>query len=692
MKRIVCLLLFIVPVLNLFSQVQPKKPVQSIDGNDVQDVIENNAQQTESETFDYDASIDELENFKNHPINLNTADAKTLDDLPILNAQQISNLLNHIADNGKLISVFELQAVPGFDLQLINRLLPYVQVDNDVKEEHFTIKQLFSKGSFVFVSRYKQVIENSAGYQRSDGSGYLGKPFGLFARFRYTYGNKLSYGITVEKDAGELFFKGSNKKGFDYYSGHLFLRNFKNLKALALGDYEVRLGQGLIMWSGFGMRKSPMVMHVKREGMTLRPYTSVNEFNFMRGGAFTIGVKGFEVTSFASFKQVDANSVHLVDSTSNSEVLFLAVLESGYHRTQNEIDDRNALKQINAGGNISYTRRKWHVGLNAVYTRFLGTYQRTLAPYSLFDFSRAQLLNASVDYHWVIRNFQFFGEEAISDNKGYGFLNGVMVSLDKNVDFSILHRYYSRNFQTLYANAFAEASRPQNENGLYLGITVRAIPMLRFDGYFDLYMSKWLKYLTDGPSWGSDNFLQATFAPNKKMEMYLRYRFELKKKNQPDNEEAFDYLVNENKQSLRFNTKYKVSDAVTLSNRIEWVNYHIGNFKPENGFMIYQDISYKMLSVPVSFNARFDIFKTSSYNTRIYTYENDVLYSFSIPAVSGNGMRYYLTVRYAATRNLDFWVRFAQTQMFDAKIIGSGLDMINANHKSEIKVQMRLKF
>ena len=216
--------------------------------------------------------------------------------------------------------------------------------------------------------------------------------------------------------------------------------------------------------------------------------------------------------------------------------------------------------------------------------------------------------------------------------------------------------------------------------------------MLRFDGYFDLYMSKWLKYLTDGPSWGSDNFLQATFAPNKKMEMYLRYRFELKKKNQPDNEEAFDYLVNENKQSLRFNTKYKVSDAVTLSNRIEWVNYHIGNFKPENGFMIYQDISYKMLSVPVSFNARFDIFKTSSYNTRIYTYENDVLYSFSIPAVSGNGMRYYFTVRYAATRNLDFWVRFAQTQMFDAKIIGSGLDMINANHKSEIKVQMRLKF
>ena len=216
--------------------------------------------------------------------------------------------------------------------------------------------------------------------------------------------------------------------------------------------------------------------------------------------------------------------------------------------------------------------------------------------------------------------------------------------------------------------------------------------MLRFDGYFDLYMSKWLKYLTDAPSWGSDNFLQATFTPNKKMEMYLRYRVELKKKNQSDNEGAFDYLVNEQRQAVRFNAKYKVSDAITLGNRIEWAYYKIGKSKPENGFVVYQDVTFKLLSFPLSLNARLAIFKTSSYNSRIYAYENDVLYSFSIPAYYGNGMRYYLTLRYTATRNIDFWVRFSQTQQFDTKTIGTGLDMIDANHKSEIKVQMRLRF
>ncbi len=687
----IALIVFLFPFSILFAQVPPK-PQPDQEGNDIQDIIENNAQVTESESFDYDAYIDELENFKKDPINLNKATVDDLNDFPLLNAQQISTLLEHISKNGKLISIYELQGIPGFDILLINRMLPYVMVDSDVKDVNVSMKKLFSKGTFVFISRYRQTIEKTDGYNRSDGSGYFGKPFNLYTRFRYNYGTKLSYGITAEKDAGEEFFKGSNKQGFDFYSGHFFLRNVKILKALALGDYEVRLGQGLIMWSGFALRKSPSVMNVKREGMRLRPYTSVNEFNYMRGGAFTLASKGFEFTAFGSFKQLDANILAPTDTFISVEESFSSFNESGYHRTKNEIADRNSINQFVTGGNFSYNKRKWHVGANTVYTRFFGKYERTLYPYNQFDISRNQLVNASIDYHLIIKNFHFFGEEAISDNGGFGLLNGVMLSLDRHIDFSVLHRYFSRNYQTLYAIAFAESSRPQNENGLYFGVSVRPVRMLRFDGYFDLYISRWLKYLTDAPSWGSDNFIQATFTPTRKFEMYLRYRFELKKKNQTDNEGAFDYLVNETRQALRYNIKYKVTDAITLANRVEWSFYKVGNLKPENGFVIYQDVTFKMFKAPVSFNARLAVYKTASYNSRIYAYENDVLYSFSIPAYYGNGMRYYLTVRYAITRNIDVWVRVAQTNVFDSKTIGSSLDETNSNHKTEIKAQLRLRF
>ena len=210
-----------------------------------------------------------------------------------------------------------------------------------------------------------------------------------------------------------------------------------------------------------------MVMNVKREGMKLRPYTSVNEFNFMRGAAFTVGAKGFEFTAFGSFKQVDANIVSSIDTSINVDEAFSSFNESGFHRTANEIADRNSTRQIVTGGNVSYGKRKWHIGGNVVYTRFLGDYQRTLSPYNQYDINKNQLINDSIDYHIIVKNFHFFGEEAISDNRGFGLLNGVMMSVDKNVDVSILHRYYSRNYQTLYAAYFGESSKPQNENGLY---------------------------------------------------------------------------------------------------------------------------------------------------------------------------------------------------------------------------------
>ncbi len=57
----------------------------------------------------------------------------------------------------------------------------------------------------------------------------------------------------MEKDAGEEFFTGSNKQGFDYYSGHFYLKNIsQNVHSVALGDFQVYFGQGLTIWGGFG--------------------------------------------------------------------------------------------------------------------------------------------------------------------------------------------------------------------------------------------------------------------------------------------------------------------------------------------------------------------------------------------------------------------------------------------------------
>ena len=118
MKQFFCLLILVVIGFSAWAQISV-----SPDGSDVQEIIENNAQQSETESFDYDAFIDELEMFKKNPIAINKATVEQLTDLPILNAQQIASLLNHIELHGKLISIYELQAVPGFDIKTIQLML-----------------------------------------------------------------------------------------------------------------------------------------------------------------------------------------------------------------------------------------------------------------------------------------------------------------------------------------------------------------------------------------------------------------------------------------------------------------------------------------------------------------------------------------------------------------------------------------
>ena len=75
-----------------------------------------------------------------------------------------------------------------------------------------------------------------------------------------------------------------------------------------------------------------------------------------------------------------------------------------------------------------------------------------------------------------------------------------------------------------------------------------------------------------------------------------------------------------------------------------------------------------------------------------YTYESDVLYAYSIPALYDKGTRTYLLVTWQPLENLDIWVRAARLWYAHKTTIGTSPDLINGNHKTEIKIQMRWRF
>ena len=514
---------------------------------------------------------------------------------------------------------------------------------------------------------------------------YLGGRDRIFFRYRYQYKDLLQYGIAGDKDAGEQFFKGTEKYGFDFYSFHFFARKIRKIQALALGDFTVNMGQGLIQWQSLAFSKSAEVINVKRQSPVLRPYSSSGEIYFHRGIGITAQLGKMEATLFASLRKLSSN---FVTDTLNGDFIS-SFQNSGYHRTTAEIADKNNLRQVAFGGNISYGRQSWHVGINGVGYKFSLPIVKRADPYNLFAISGTNWGNLSVDYCYTYHNLHLFGEEAVDKNANRALLNGLLISVDPRVDLSFVQRSIDKKYQAVYGNAFTESTYPTNENGIFMGATLRPRAGWRIDVYADFYRFPWLRYLVDAPSYGRDLLVQLNFVPNKELEIYTRFRNEMKQKNESGTATVTNHLVSIPKKTWRSEIDYRISPGFTIRERIELLWYDKG-LNQENGFLSFLDLVYKPFK-PYSFIIRLQYFETNSYDSRMYAYENDVLYNFSIPAFVNKGYRYYINLNYDL-KNLFFWVRWSQTIYPNETGIGSGLDQIAGNHRSEIRLQAQWVF
>jgi hypothetical protein len=707
------------------NQSSAQDTIQKADDSEVQQQLENLAEENQNEEADYTTLLDLLNQFKEHPVNLNNTNKEELEQLQLLTDIQINNLFDHLKKNGKLITIYELQGIRGFDLQTIRKILPYVRVNDNFNTAHFNSKEMFKDGQHVVTLRYARILEDQAGFAEIDSaklyssknSRYIGSPDKLYARYRFTYGTNISWGITAEKDQGELFFKNNQRfkydwyeqslnkdpnvslypklnynNGFDFYSAHFYLHNIRFIKSFALGDYQATFGQGLTMWSGYSFRKSSDIMSAKKSATGIRPYASVDENKFLRGAATTIGFKKWEATGFYSRKHIDAN---IGDTLENGEIAAISSLqETGYHTTPGEIADRHTVLQTIYGGNISYKGTQFSAGLTGMAYELNKDLKRTLSYSNQFEYSSRQNFNVGLDYNFILSNFNFYGEEAISKNGGIAFVNGILISLDPRLTLTITHRYYQRNYQNLLSNGFAESTTASNEKGLYIDIAAKPSSRFTLTAYYDRFEFPWLKFQVDAPSQGTDYMAQLNYTPSKRFDAYLKIRSRSKFKNTSgDAIEDIDFIVPYTQTNYRINTSFTIIPSIKLKNRLEFVDYKVDDGKTQKGFLIYQDITYSKIGSKFSASLRYALFQTDTYDARIYAYENDMPGAYSIISHYYRGSRFYLLLDYNVTRRIEIWLRFSQTVYDNKKIISEGsLTEINGNTKSEIKAQVRFKF
>jgi DNA uptake protein ComE-like DNA-binding protein len=116
MKKLLIILLIIHYSSLIIGQEIPPNTEQQLENL-------TDADQTETEDDSY---IMQLQYFKKHPLNLNEADAGQLKELFFLTDLQIENLLSYRHLLGKFISIYELQAIPAWDVATIKKILQFI--------------------------------------------------------------------------------------------------------------------------------------------------------------------------------------------------------------------------------------------------------------------------------------------------------------------------------------------------------------------------------------------------------------------------------------------------------------------------------------------------------------------------------------------------------------------------------------
>lgn len=646
------------PEINLDDFILKIAPIQTEDAN-YEDVYEN------------------LFTIYQNPLDLNKADISDLRALFFLSENQINAIIHHKNKFGNFLSIYELQAVEGLSMDEIRAILPFVQVKNGIgttRLSNFTEKAV----EHYLVIRADQTLEPIAGIKEDK---FVGSAQRYYTRYRMSHNKDFSIGFVSEKDAGEKDF-------LDYYNFHIQVQNKGIIKNLVIGDYLMQFGQGMIFSAGFAAGKgSEPVYTTRRSNVGIRPYNSVVENGSFRGIANTIKNGNFEITTMAAYNKRDA-SVDINEETQDD--FFSSILSAGFHRTVTEIANKNAISETNLGGNVLYKLDYLQIGFSVLHTSFDKSFQKRALLYNRFEFTGSQntIMGPNISLSW--QNFNFFGEAARSSSGGFGYITGLVGSLGPKVEWALNLRNYQPNFHTFYGFSFAEGSRTINEKGIYNGLKYIIKKGLEVSTFYDSYNFPWLKYRVDAPSAGHDYQVRILYKPNKIFSQYIAFHKETKERNSSDSKAVTHHLLQTNRKNLVLGTDYMHNTWLRLQTKLQYNGFKIENTSKSDGFAVIQDIETKFKKYQIK--GRIAYFSTDSYDSRIYAYENDVLYAVSFPAYYGKGWRYYLIGKMPIGRNLDAWIRIAQTNVSDRTTMGSGTSEIEGNKKTDLKIQLKYSF
>ncbi len=649
----------------LFSQTD----TNYIKAEDVLDELVEESQEDEVSSDLYDI----LENLMQNPVDLNTAGVSELQKIPFVDFSAAEQIINHRNKYGLFFSVNELYSIREIPADLTKKIIPFVNVSAPIvstpgEKEEDLFESLSSSSKIYFRNRVTNDLQTRKGFLENK---FEGSEIDMYNRLMVKYDKNYQFGILTEKDAGEKEFN-------EFTSAHLFAKDLGYIKNLVLGDYYLEFGQGLALWNAYGFSKgADAVYPVKKSERKIIPYTSASENNFFRGAAGTFDYAPFSVSVFYSKNKFDAN----LDETTGE---ILSTPLDGLHRTESEIQKRKTAEETTFGGRIDFAKEDlFRVGVLHYRSKFDHPFQ----PSTVFDISGDEFNYTSAAYDLYIENINLFGE-AVYNGTSVASINNIQISLSSNLQFVSSIRSYPANFINIHGFSFGERSgAAQNEFGIYNGLKWR-LPFGTLNLYYDQFKFPNASFDNPLPTDGNEFFAEFISKPFTKVETRVRYKKERKELNYKIYDE--NLIAERNRENIRGEIIYEISKSLRWKSRFEYNIYSVKNVEfDEDGFLFFQDLRYVPTS-NLNIYGRIIFFRTDSFNSALYEYENDLTGVLTNRAMFGEGIRWYFILRYKILPYLVLSCKYSETYKPKEKTLSSGDSEINGNLDNRINFQVDL--
>jgi hypothetical protein len=450
------------------------------------------------------------------------------------------------------------------------------------------------------------------------------------------------------------------------------------IRRIIVGDFSARFGQGTNINTGFRQGisvTSPGYMSASDE---IRPYTSTEENKFYRGVAAEFELKNLELNVLLSKNHTDA-SLGSISGSSNDYIDNLYT--AGVHNTPSLLNKKDAVSQTAFGINLSYNLSNLKFGILWSENRFsLPVYRTSDDPTKRYDFTGDRNTISTFYYNCFIKNILLYGELSVIDIQKFAAIQGISFRPSDRLSLNFLFRHYNPGYTSLYGNGPGSGSKTTNETGILGNFSYEAAKHLFISGGVEIKTIPWLRYRCSGPTRGVRKEIRIRFLPKENFTFEAAYNYRLSMVDNPVNAgipEQSELILRTVKGSIRFS----FSDNLTLGTRID---FKIAGPSGGRGTLLLQDLIFRFKKYPVSVWVRYCLFKTDGWDSRLYTYENDLLYSFSIPALSGEGSRSYLMIKWDLRKLAELRIKYGITSVLTNEN--------SVKNTDEIKMQFRVWF